>query len=121
MTEEKRSSRQVGRHYEKVAEKCLESQGYQILERNFSCRRGEIDLIAREGGYLVFVEVKYRKTTDQGDPAEAVDQRKRRRIGQAAAYYLYLHGLPADTLCRFDVVALIPGKYRICKNAFELE
>ena len=63
MTEEKRSSRQVGRHYEKVAEKCLESQGYQILERNFSCRRGEIDLIAREGGYLVFVEVKYRKTT----------------------------------------------------------
>ena len=110
----------MGRHYEKVAEKCLESQGYEILERNFSCRRGEIDLIAREGGYLVFVEVKYRRTADQGDPEEAVDQRKRRRIGQAAAYYLYLHGLPENTLCRFDVVALIPGKYRICKNAFEI-
>ena len=46
----------------------MESQGYEILERNFSCRRGEIDLIAREGGYLVFVEVKYRRTADQGDP-----------------------------------------------------
>ena len=117
----KQNNRAVGTAYEQIAGRFLEKKGFQILEYNYRCRAGEIDLIAREGGYLVFVEVKYRRTADQGDPEEAVDQRKRRRIGQAAAYYLYLHGLPENTLCRFDVVALIPGKYRICKNAFELE
>ena len=115
------NKRKTGTEYEELAARWLTGKGFEILEKNYRCRIGEIDLIAREGGYLVFVEVKYRRTADQGDPEEAVDQRKRRRIGQAAAYYLYLHGLPENTLCRFDVVALIPGKYRICKNAFELE
>lgn len=112
------SRRTVGSHYETVAEKCLKDQGYEILERNFYCRQGEIDLIAKDGDFLVFVEVKYRKTLNQGDPMEAVDNRKQRRIVRAASYYLWKNGISQDIPCRFDVVALLPGKYRICKNAF---
>ena len=74
------SRRTVGSHYETVAEQCLKKQGYKILERNFYCRQGEIDLIARDGEVLVFVEVKYRKSLNQGDPMEAVNDRKQRRI-----------------------------------------
>lgn len=115
-----KSRKEVGRRYEKVAAKCLQAEGYEILERNFFCRQGEIDLIAREGEFLVFVEVKYRRDLSQGDPMEAVDERKRRRIARAASYYLWKRGLSEDTPCRFDVVALLPGKYRICRDAFEV-
>lgn len=80
------SRRTVGSHYERVAEQCLKKQGYKILERNFYCRQGEIDLIARDGEVLVFVEVKYRKSLNQGDPMEAVNDRKQRRIARAASY-----------------------------------
>ena len=69
---------------------------------------------------MVFVDVQYRKDLSQGDPMEAVDIRKQRRIGQAASYYLWKRGFPEDTPCRFDVVALLPGKYRICRDAFEI-
>ena len=114
------SRRTVGSHYETVAEQCLKKQGYKILERNFYCRQGEIDLIARDGEVLVFVEVKYRKSLNQGEPMEAVNDRKQRRIARAASYYLWKKGISPDTPCRFDVVELLPGKYRICEDAFEI-
>ena len=65
--------RQIGTEEEALAAEFLEGRGYRIVERNFRCRLGEIDLIARDGSVLVFIEVKYRKTGAYGDPAEAVD------------------------------------------------
>ena len=68
----------------------LKKKGYQILEANFRCRFGEIDLIARDGGYLVFIEVKYR-SSPTGDSLEAVNRRKQRKIIRVAEYYLCMH------------------------------
>lgn len=110
--------RQVGAHYEREAGKYLAERGYEILEYNFRCRLGEIDIIARDGEYLVFCEVKYRWGAGQGDPMEAVDLRKQRRISKCAAYYLMRRGL-CDTLCRFDVVSVKDGKIRLIRNAFD--
>ena len=82
------SSKRTGLYYETQAAVFLEKQGYQILERNFRCPAGEIDLIAKEGGYLCFVEVKYRSERETGTPEEAVDAKKQKRISRAALYYL---------------------------------
>ena len=76
--------RQIGTKEEALAAAFLEKQGYQILERNFRCRLGEIDLIARDGSTLVFVEVKYRKNADFGTPAEAVNRKKQLTICETA-------------------------------------
>lgn len=68
--------RSIGTEYEKAAGAWLTGQGYLILEYNYRCRRAEIDIVAREGRYLVFVEVKYRKNRKEGSAAEAVDEKK---------------------------------------------
>ena len=69
-----------GQQKEELAAAWLERQGYEILEHNYRCRQGEIDLIARDGRYLVFIEVKYRNSAKCGDPLEAVDRRKQAKI-----------------------------------------
>ena len=100
------NKRQIGTKYEEIAASYLKQHGYCILERNFRCRRGEIDIIARENGYLVFVEVKYRASAVCGSPLEAVDYRKQRNIIQVAQYYMLRHGYGTEVNCRFDVVAI---------------
>lgn len=112
------NKRQTGSSRETEAASYLISQGYQILERNYRCRRGEIDLIARDGRYLVFVEVKYRKNEQSGYPAEAVDSRKQQRIRQAARSYLYCRRYGEDTPCRFDVVGIIGKQITLIRDAF---
>lgn len=92
--------------------------GYHILEYNFRSRQGEIDIVAKDGKYLVFVEVKYRASTRSGDPLESVDLRKQRRICRAARYYLMRHQLDMDTPCRFDVAAIRKDQVEVRKNAF---
>ena len=82
------NKRKTGQEQEAKAACFLKTQGYQILEQNYRCKRGEIDLVAREGQYLVFVEVKYRSTNESGLPEEAVDLRKQRQISRVAAWYL---------------------------------
>ena len=72
----KENQREKGAYWEQKAGAYLESIGYEILEYNFRCRMGEIDIIARDGDYLVFCEVKYRAGTGKGYPAEAVDLKK---------------------------------------------
>lgn len=101
-----------------MAEAYLRSQGYEILEKNFYSHFGEIDIIAREGRYLVFLEVKYRRNNGSGLALEAVSQRKRQRIFRTARYYLYKNGLTEETPCRFDVVAIQGGDIAVIKNAF---
>lgn len=114
-----KNRRATGTYYEKEAAKYLEGQGYEILTMNYRCRMGEIDMIAREGEYLVFVEVKYRKSSDDGSPEEAVNDKKQRTISRVASYYLMKEYGRMDVCCRFDVVAILGEEIRLIKNAFE--
>lgn len=114
----RKNTRKIGSFYERQAEEFLKAQGYEILERNFRCRLGEVDLIAFEKERLVFVEVKYRKDGTFGTPADAVDRRKQRRISNVAAYYLYTHSRYADAACRFDVMDMAGDKITLYRDAF---
>ena len=117
------NKRAVGENYEQMAAGYLQSRGARIVECNFHSRRGEIDLIMRESGYLVFVEVKYRRDGQTGDPLEAVDRAKQRRISRTAQYYCLTHGYGETTPCRFDVAAVLgtDGEVRLVKHAFEFQ
>lgn len=112
------NKRSLGQEQEALAAKTLEQFGYQIIERNYRCRAGEIDLIARHRGYLVFIEVKYRKNGEKGGPEEAVNLRKQRQISKVAAWYLAERRLDLYTPCRFDVAAVTPDGVKIYENAF---
>lgn len=100
----------LGRAGEDLAARHLEGRGYRILERGFRTRDGEIDLVATDGGTVVFVEVKTRSGAACGRPAEAVDGRKQHRLLRAARVWLHRHGA-TETPCRFDVVEVLsrPG------------
>lgn len=112
------NNRRVGAEKETLAAEYLEKSGYRILERNFYCRMGEIDIIARENDTLVFVEVKYRKAAGYGMPEEAVSTIKQKKIYKAAMYYIYKCKKSLDEPCRFDVIAVEGEEIRHYKNAF---
>lgn len=82
----KQDNHQKGVKYEEVAARYLEHNGYVILEKNYRCRYGEIDIIAEQKGSLVFVEIKYRQSDRYGSPSAAVDYRKRRHISATALH-----------------------------------
>ncbi len=90
---------------EQAAARFLEGRGYRIVERNYRTKRGEIDLIAEDGGTLVFVEVKARLNDRFGGPAAAVTASKQARIARIAQHYLARRRLK-DRPCRFDVVLI---------------
>lgn len=100
-----RNKRATGTLYEKKAGEYLKNCGYEILEYNYRCPFGEIDIIARDGEYLVFCEVKYRSSLKKGSPLEAVTPKKQRTISKCALYYMAGKGMP-DIPCRFDVAAI---------------
>ncbi len=112
------NNRRVGAFYEERVAAWLQEKGYTILERNFRCRLGEIDLIAKKDGCIVFVEVKFRRTSSCGAPAEAVGFRKQQRISNAASYFLYTRRIPSYTPCRFDVAAVTNQDITLIENAF---
>lgn len=112
------NKRKIGAHGERLAAEYLSRRGMRILERNYKSRRGEVDLIGCQEGYLVFVEVKYRRSDANGDAAEAVDGRKQRRICRAADWYRYARGIGEETPVRYDVVAIRGESVRWLKNAF---
>jgi len=115
----------LGKSGERIASAYLQKNGYIILSKNYRRKCGEIDIIARQGDYLVFIEVKTRTTTSHGHPLEAVTQRKQKQISKVAQYYLAENNL-FDTAARFDVVAvtilnngriqveLIPSAFDLC-------
>src|SRR5829696_7735081 len=86
----------------------LERLGYEILDRRYRTRVGEIDIVARDGETLVFIEVKARRSGRFGPPAEAVDAQKRHKLMQMATSYIFARRL-SDARCRFDVVAVTLG------------
>jgi putative endonuclease len=95
----------LGKRGEDLAAAELERRGYAILARRYRTRHGEIDIVARDGGTIVFVEVKVKESAEFGTAAEAVTVRKQRRIVSMAVDYLARHRL-AGHPCRFDVVAI---------------
>lgn len=118
MQRRKVNLREKGCFYERKAGEYLEKKGYEILEYNFRCRFGEIDLIAKQGNTLVFCEVKYRKGTNTSLPLEAVDHRKQQRISRTALYYLgKQETLEIDS--RFDVIGIVGEAIFHIENAFE--
>ena len=112
------NARDSGVQGERRAAEFLEKKGMQVLETNFRQRGGEIDIVAREGDRLVFVEVKARGDVRRGRPSEAVDARKQRRILLTAMRYMQLHGL-SDSPVRFDVVEVLPWEIRHIPGAFD--
>lgn len=110
-----------GHYYEEEAADYLASLGYRILEKNYRCRQGEIDLIAMDGAYLVFVEVKYRTSDSVQSPSEAVDAKKQHHISMAARQYMLRHQVSEEQFCRFDVVTFLHGEPVLYKNAFSYQ
>ncbi len=115
----------LGKQGERVAEKFIKRQGYKILERNYRCALGELDIIAEDHSVLVFVEVKTRTSADFGVPQAAVTHAKQRKIAQIAQNYL-AHKELWGVDCRFDVVAVSLtndgriDKFELIKDAFQL-
>ncbi len=113
------NKRTIGTEYEEKAAAFLIGKGMRLLERNFRCRIGEIDLIMQDGPCLVFVEVKFRRTDAFGEGEYHVDRAKQSTIYQVAELYLLRKGL-TDPLARFDVVAIDgEGNITHIENAFE--
>ena len=114
----KQNKRQTGAAYEQAAGKYLEQQGYIILEYNYRCFFGEIDIIVQKDNCIIFCEVKYRKTESMGTPLEAVGARKQQTICKCAMYYL-TERKKQGVACRFDVIGFNGGELIHIKNAFE--
>ena len=112
--------RRAGQHGEAAAASYLEQMGVSILQKNFRCRYGEIDLIGWDGNYYLFIEVKYRSTQEQGEPAEAVDYRKQYKICRTFDYYRMKKHMDDFVPVRFDIIEIDRfGRCHWIKHAFE--
>jgi putative endonuclease len=115
----------LGKLGEDLACEELQRRGYQILDRRFRTRCGELDIIARDGSELVFVEVRARSSGTFGTPFDSVTWQKQHRLSRMAAAYLCSKRLP-DLACRFDVVGVTgtaggPLNIEVVKNAFDFQ
>jgi putative endonuclease len=118
------SRQRLGQSGEETVARYLEKNGYTILTKNYRCKIGEIDIIARDGADLVFIEVKTRSGLGYGSPAAAVTLRKQRQITRAAQWYLAEQQL-FDVPARFDVISVLYGETNRqqidhINNAFDL-
>lgn len=113
------NKRAVGTSFEEKAAAYLSKNGYHILQKNFRCRLGEVDLIGRNDDYLCFIEVKYRSGLTRGFPSEAITPLKIKRITRTAQFYMLSHNIPPNTPCRFDVVVILENEISLIKNAFD--
>ncbi len=111
------NKRLLGLKYEQLAIDYLQEKQYLILEHNYRCCFGEIDIIAQDGIYIVFVEVKYRKRGDYGYPREAVDYKKQRHIISTAMYYLKSK-IGYEVPIRFDIVEILETTITHLQAAF---
>ena len=121
MYKNKYNKRAIGHNLELFAGEYLIENDLEIIEYNYFNRTGEIDIVAKDGMYIVFVEVKYRQSDRVQSPSEAVDGKKQRQISLAADQYLLKHKVSEEQLCRFDVVAFLKERPILYKNAFEYQ
>lgn len=107
-------NQEIGKLGEKLAAKYLDDLGYEIIDKNFYCRQGEIDIIAKIGREIVFVEVKTRTNLKYGQPSESVTPVKEKHIKKVAEYYIYKNYLE-DKYIRFDIIEMyiFKNKYKI--------
>jgi len=115
----KPNKRAVGTEKESLAAAYLEAHGMRILERNYRGKQGEIDLIGRQDGYLVFVEVKYRRGSAVGNALDAVNYRKQCQICKTADDYRARHDIGEDCGVRYDVLAIQGEEITWLPNAFD--
>ncbi|MDI6748818.1 MAG: YraN family protein [Pseudomonadota bacterium] len=113
-----RNRKALGDAGEEIAARHLAACGLRVVTRNFRVKGGEIDLVCREGGITVFVEVRARARTDFGGAAASITPAKQRRLILAARHWLARHG---DSPCRFDCVLIDGGKIEWLKDAFRLD
>ncbi|MCP5345552.1 MAG: YraN family protein [Pseudomonadales bacterium] len=117
--------RSAGSRAEKLAARYLSARGLRTLTLNYHCRQGEIDLIAKDGEFLVFVEVRMRHSDRHGTAVETVTRSKQMRIIHCARHYLMNSPQFSDTPCRFDVVGVVPAdnwcgyRFHWLKDAFQ--
>jgi putative endonuclease len=121
----KGTSGAVGARGEDLAVKYLKKKGFKVIERNYHCSAGEIDLIARDKDSLVFVEIKARSSSEYGLPQEFVDRFKQRKMIEAARFFMAERRVTEDIPARFDVVAinLTPAgpQIELIRDAFHAE
>ena len=106
-----------GAEAERAAAEFLGAAGYRIVEHNFRCKAGELDIIARDGDVLVFVEVRSRSDDDHGCAVEMIGRAKQRQVVRVARHYLAI-AAPRFERCRFDVVAITAGAPILLRDAF---
>jgi putative endonuclease len=119
----KMEKKELGKKGEEVAIRFLKKRGYRIIEKNYVCKMGEMDIIAREKDTLAFIEVKTRTSTEFGPPQLAVNSSKQRQLSKVALNYLKEKKLE-DVKARFDVVAILLGQkgeeIELIRDAFDL-
>ena len=123
---EKLAAVSIGNLGEEAAVKAIKKQGYKVIERNYRTKMGEIDIIAKDGEYTCFIEVRLRKNNNFGSPADTIDVRKQQKLIKTAKYYAVTKKI-YDTPMRFDAVLINADakggkltniKTEIIKNAF---
>ncbi len=116
------NSKKTGTQGEELAQQYLSKQGLTLIEKNFNCRLGEIDLIMQEGEYLVFIEVRIRHNQRFASPMESITYNKQQKSSKTAQFYLQQHHLIDKVPCRFDAVAVnlksAQPSFEWIKNAF---
>ena len=110
---------QRGASAESAAVQLLVDAGYRIVERNFRCKAGELDIVARDGDVLVFVEVRSRSDDAHGSAFDMIRRDKQRRVVRVARCYLEAVA-PQFEECRFDIVAITDGEAILIKDAFRV-
>ncbi len=113
------SYKEIGIKGEVFAKNYLIKNKYKIIETNYICPLGEIDIISKDRDVLVFIEVKTRTTDNFGLPQEAVNFKKQQKIKQVATYYLVSKNLYNKVQVRFDVVSVLNDNITLIKNAFD--
>ncbi len=103
------NTKTIGNRAEDNALKYLQNQGLNLVERNYNCKCGEIDLIMTDNNIIVFVEVRYRKSSYYGSGAETVDFRKQKKLLASATHFLQNKRMQ-DRICRFDVISVCQGQ-----------
>ena len=112
------NKREIGSKYERIAREHLIKNDYNVIETNFRCKIGEIDIIAKNENYLCFIEVKYRDKDSLAKGLYAVDKNKQKKIYNVAKYYMLINNISDDTACRFDVISIDGDEITLIKNAF---
>lgn len=112
------NKRQLGQENEYLALKYLTNKGYKIIKRNYRCKLGEIDLIAKKDDRIIFIEVKYRSNNRYGNSIEAVNNRKQQVIRNVAKYYLLTNYHSLEIPISFDVIGIDKNNITHIENGF---